>query len=254
VLRLEGKSILVAGAGGIGSELARRYAAEGASVILGDLDVEQAHAVAEEIAATGGKAHGCPLDGSDEKSIEGAVAFACDRFGGLDGLHANFATFVDGPGDIGITDLPMDIFDETIRVNLRGFVLCARSALPALLARGGGSIVFTSSIAAYCAGASQSAYAISKEAGHALMRHIATRYGPKGIRANSIAPGTIIHGEMAETLPPEFKQQLLDIARIKSRFGHPSDIAALGALLMSDEGSYITGQIITVDGGATMRP
>ncbi len=253
MLRLEGKSILVAGAGGIGSELARHYAAEGASIVLGDLDGDGANAVAAEIESAGGRAFGIHLDGSDENSVKAAVAFACDRFGGINGLHANFATFVDGLDDIGIADLPMEIFDETIRVNLRGFVLCARSVLPALIDSGGGSILFTSSIAAYRGAATQPAYAMSKEAGHALMRHIATRYGPRGIRANSIAPGTIIHGNLAETLPADFKQQLLDIAQIKSRFGRPMDIAALGALLMSDDGSYITGQVITVDGGATMR-
>jgi NAD(P)-dependent dehydrogenase (short-subunit alcohol dehydrogenase family) len=248
MLRLEGKSILVVGAGGIGSELARRYAAEGASVVLGDLDLDGAKAVAAEIESAGGRAVGVQLDGADEASVNAAVAFAVKSFGGIDGLHANFASFVDGPADIGIAELPLEVFDETMRVNLRGFVL-----LPALLERGGGSIIFTSSIAAIVGAATQPAYAMSKAAGHALMRHIANRYGPQGIRANCIAPGTILHGDMAETLPEEFKQHLLAIAKIKSRFGRPADIAALGTLLMSDDGSYITGQVMTVDGGATMR-
>lgn len=253
MLRLEGKSIVVAGAGGIGSELARRYAAEGASVLLGDLDPDGAEAVAAEIESAGGRAIGVRMDGSDEDSVKAAITLAASSFGGIDGLHANFASFVDGPAEIGIAELPLEVFDETMRVNMRGFVLCARAVLPALLERGGGSIIFTSSIAAIVGAATQPAYAMSKAAGHALMRHIASRYGPQGIRANSIAPGTILHGDVLDTLPEEFRQHLLDIAKIKSRFGRPQDIAALGTLLMSDDGSYITGQIMTVDGGATMR-
>jgi NAD(P)-dependent dehydrogenase (short-subunit alcohol dehydrogenase family) len=252
--RLEGKSIVVAGAGGIGGGCARRYAAEGARVVLGDLDRDGAQAIVDEIAAAGGEAIAVRLDGADKGSVAAAVATACARYGGLDGIHANFATFIDDGSYDGVAEMPLAAFDETMRVNLRGFVLCAQSAIPALLAGGGGGVVFTSSIAAYRAEGKQVAYAIAKQAAHALMRHIAVRYGPQGIRANSIAPGTILHGDMAERLPQDFKDHLMAIARIKSRFGRPEDIAALGALLMSDEGSYITGQIITVDGGATMRP
>ena len=251
--RLNGKSILVAGAGGIGGELARRYAGEGANVVLGDVTREGAQSIVDEIASAGGEALATTLDGANEASVGAAVALACERFGGLDGVHANFATFVDHGEYDGVPDMPLEIFDETMRVNLRGFVLCARAAVPALLARGGGALLFTSSIAAYLPQGTQLAYAIAKEAGHALMRHVATRYGPQGVRANSIAPGTILHGDLPERLSQEFKDRMLAATRIKSRFGEPRDIASLGALLMSDEGSYITGQVITVDGGATMR-
>jgi NAD(P)-dependent dehydrogenase (short-subunit alcohol dehydrogenase family) len=252
--RLEGKTILVAGAGGIGTALAQRYAQEGANVVLGDLDEAAAGAAVEDIRQSGGRAIAVHLDGGDEASIDAAVAQTKARFGGLDGLNANFASFVDGAPDVGVTDLKLEIFDETMRVNLRGFLLCARSALPAMIERGGGSIVFTSSAAAYCGEDTRVAYAISKAGGHALMRHIAVRYGPQGIRANSIAPGTIFHGNMDEILGEAFKQQLRSSAKIKSRFGQPADIAGLSALLMSDEGSYITGQVISVDGGVTLRP
>lgn len=252
--RLEGKVILVAGAGGIGGELARRYAAEGASVVLGDINLDDARAVVGEIERAGGRGVAIHLDGAEEASVAAAVAQCVDSFGGLDGMHANFATFIDNADDTGIVELPLAVFDETIRVNLRGFVLCARSALPAMVERGGGAILFTSSIGAYMGGPNRVAYAISKEAGHALMRHIAVRYGAQGIRANCVAPGTILHDKVASEISDEFKAQLLSAARIKSRLGRPEDIAGLSALLMSDEGSYITGQIITVDGGATMRP
>src|SRR5271166_3953395 len=94
--RLEGKTILVAGGGGIGTGLVRRFAAEGANVVLGDIAFESAELLADEIAAEGGSVVATLLDGREETSIGAAVSLACERFGGLDGMHVNFATFVDG--------------------------------------------------------------------------------------------------------------------------------------------------------------
>jgi NAD(P)-dependent dehydrogenase (short-subunit alcohol dehydrogenase family) len=175
--RLIGKVILVAGAGGIGAELARRYAAEGASVVLGDIDASAAEAVVRDIAATGGNGLAAQLDGGDEASIAAAVALTCETFGGLDGLHANFASFADGKLNVGILDLPLDAYDEMMRVNARGFLVATKYALPPMIARGGGSIVYTSSGAAHSPGPVRVAYSMSKVAGHALMRHVATRHG-----------------------------------------------------------------------------
>jgi len=253
-LRLGGKIILVAGGGGIGSELARRYAADGATVVLGDVDAAGARAVADEINNRGARALAVRLDGSDEASVAAAVATCRDRFGGLDGLHANFASFVDGDDRIGMLELPMDVYDETIRINQRGFVLCTRAVLPLLIERGGGVILYTSSIGAYRSGPSRVAYAMAKAAGHVLMRHVAERHGRQGIRANTIAPGTIMHGKWDAELPQEMKDRMLAMMPLRSRLGKPHDIAELSALLMSDAGSFITGQVICVDGGVTMRP
>jgi NAD(P)-dependent dehydrogenase (short-subunit alcohol dehydrogenase family) len=133
--RLESKTILVAGGGGIGSELARHYATDGADVILGDLDLEGARAVADDITRSGRSCLATRLDGADENSIGAAVALAIRKFGGLDGLHANFASFVDTDNDIGVLELPIALYDATMRVNARGFFLCTRIALPAILAR-----------------------------------------------------------------------------------------------------------------------
>lgn len=251
---LEGKVILVAGAGGIGGGLAERYAAEGARVVLGDIDKQTAEEVAAKITSAGDQALAIALDGADETSIEAAISACRDTFGGLDGLHANFATFADYPSDRGILELPLEIFDETQRVNVRGFYLCTRAALPLMLDRGGGCVLYTSSVAAYMAGAGQVAYAVSKAAGHALMRHVAARYGPQGVRANSIAPGFILHERNENMIDPQMLEWGKAGAAIKSRLGRTDDIASLGTLLMSDHGSYITGQVICVDGGTTMRP
>jgi len=251
--RLAEKVILVAGAGGIGGGLARRYAAEGAQVVLADIKLEAAESVVSEISEAGGRALAIQMDGADEDSVNAAVAACVDEFGGIDGLHANFALMADCDPGKGILELPLDVFDETQRINARGYYLCTRAALPVLLERGGGSILYTSSAAACTSGEAFVAYAMSKSAGHALMRHVASRFGPLGVRANSIAPAMTIHPALEEVLPKEFIDMAKAGASIKSRVGRPEDVAAMGALLMSDEGSYITGQVISVDGGSTMR-
>ena len=250
--RLSGKVIIVAGAGGIGSGLARRYADEGASVLIGDIDLASAQSTAEEVCKVGGVALAARLDGADEQSIAAIVELAVSRFGGLDGFHANFASFKDGESGEDLLGLPMAAFDEVIRVNLRGYVLCTRRAIPAMIERGGGSIVYTSSGAAFMGQPVRVAYAMSKLAVHALMRNVASRFGPDGVRANAVTPGMVAHPRFDETVPPEYA----DATRLRTpmgRLGRPSDVAAMAALLMSDEGSFVTGQVISVDGGKTMR-
>lgn len=251
--RLQDKTILVAGGGGIGGGLARRFAAEGANVVLGDIALDGAKELVAGIAADGGTAIATHLDGTDEDSTQAAVALACETFGGLDGMHVNFATFVDGDFERGILELPLADFDETIRVNLRGYYLCSRAALPALLERGGGAVVYTSSPAACNGMPTQVAYAAAKAGLEAIMRHVAARYGAQNIRANCISPGSTLHERLESELDQATKDFCYSLAIIKSRLGRPEDIAAMSALLMSDEGSYITGQVIGVDGGVVMR-
>lgn len=251
---LEGKVVLVAGAGGIGNGLAIRYAAEGAKIVLGDVDLATAEEAVHAINANGGQAIAIHLDGADERSVAGAVATCLDTFGGLDGLHANFACMADGSPEWGVLELPLEIYDETQRVNARGFFLCTRAVLPPMIARGGGSILYTSSAAAHAGGTAQVSYAMSKAAGQALMRHVASRYGPQGVRANTLAPALTLHARNEALVPPDMVEWARGMARFKARVGRPDDLAAMGALLLSDDGSYITGQVISIDGGTTMRP
>ncbi|MDG2003558.1 MAG: SDR family NAD(P)-dependent oxidoreductase [Novosphingobium sp.] len=251
--RLNGKVILLAGGGQIGGALARRYAAEGASVLIGDIDAAGAEALAGEIGEAGGKAIGCVLDGRDDGSVGAAVELAKREFGGIDGLHANFATFADGTGGEDILTLPLETYDEVMSINARGFVLCTRHAVPAMLERGGGSIVYTSSGAAHQGDALRAAYSMSKAAVNALMRHVASRFGPEGIRANAIAPGVVIYPSIAHHLEGEGGDYFLRDMALK-HFADPEDIAGTAAMLMSDDGRYITGQVISVDGGSSMRP
>jgi NAD(P)-dependent dehydrogenase (short-subunit alcohol dehydrogenase family) len=253
--RLDGKVILVAGAGGLGNGLARGYAREGAHVVLGHNHPEAAEAIAREITASGGNAVAVHLDATDEATIAAALALTKDAFGGLDGLHVNFAAMSQARADTNVLDVPLPVIEATLRVNLTGYLLCTRHSLPALLERGGGAIVYTSSIGAHMGEPAQLAYAMSKAGIHALMRHVAVTYGPQGVRANVIAPGMIRH-EKWDAYPEAAAEHMqgLAVARaaIKSRIANPDDIASLGALLLSDEGSYITGQVIRVDGGTTL--
>lgn len=251
--RLQGKVIVVAGGGGIGDELARRYAGEGASVLLGDIDGDRAIATAEAIAATGASCIGTQLDGGEDHSVKAAVDLAVNRFGGLDGFHANYAGFNENDSRHDVTTIPMEDFDEVMRVGSRGFVLCTRHAIPEMLKRGGGSLVYTSSDAAFIGEVVRVAYAMSKVSMHALARHVARRFGGQGIRANVICPGVVSHSRFEAMMPAEIVEEFTE-ATLLGRLGRPVDIAAMAALMMSDEGSYITGQVISVNGGSVMRP
>jgi NAD(P)-dependent dehydrogenase (short-subunit alcohol dehydrogenase family) len=251
---LENKVVIVAGLGGIGNGLARRYADEGALLVIGDLDAELGPRIAAELDPSGERVHGVALDGADEDSVRSTVDLAVGTFGRLDGIHLNFTNAADAYLPGGVVDLPLEAFDEVMRVNTRGFVICAKHAIPPMIESGGGSIVFTASIDAYSGASTRVSYQMSKAAELALMRHIARKYGPKGIRANAIAPGLIWHYKFDENpMPDGIVDQTRARQMIKSRFGRPDDIAAMGALLLSDDGSFITAQTISVDGGVTFR-
>ncbi|MFY9920966.1 MAG: SDR family oxidoreductase [Mycobacterium sp.] len=251
---LENKVVIVAGLGGIGNGLARRYADEGALLVIGDRDAELASRVAAEIDPSAQRVRGVPLDGAEEGSVVSSVKLAVEAFGRLDGMHVNFTNAADAYLPGGVVDLPLEAFDEVMRVNTRGFVICSKHAIPAMIDSGGGSIVFTASIDAYSGASTRVSYQMSKAAELALMRHIARKYGPKGIRCNAIAPGLIWHYKFDENpMPDGIVDQTRARQMIKSRFGKPDDIAALGALLLSDDGSFITAQTISVDGGVTFR-
>ena len=252
---LDNKVVIVAGLGGIGNGLARRYADEGGRLVIGDLDAELASRVAADLDPSGERVRGVPLDGADEDSVVSIVKLAVETFGRLDGMHVNFTNAADAYLTGGVVELPLEAFDEVMRVNTRGFVICAKHAIPAMIDSGGGSIVFTASIDAYNGAGTRVSYAMSKSAELALMRHIARRYGPQGIRANAIAPGLIWHYKFdGQWMPHGVVEQTRARQMIKSRFGNPDDVASLGVLLLSDDGSFITAQTISVDGGATFRP
>jgi NAD(P)-dependent dehydrogenase (short-subunit alcohol dehydrogenase family) len=251
--RLTGKVIAIGGAGAIGGAVAMRIASEGGAVAIGDMDGANAKAVAEQITASGGKAFGMTVEIGDDASVGAFVAAAVKTFGGLDGFHANAANFVHGNADTDALDVSLEVFDDIMRVNARGFLLCTRHAIPEIIKRGGGTMLYTSSGAAYAPGDVRPAYTMSKNAVHGLMRHVAARWGRDRIRANVIAPGVIMHEKLERLLDDNFFKWANSRTAVKGRLGKVEDIASMAALLFSDEGAYITGQVISIDGGSTMR-
>jgi NAD(P)-dependent dehydrogenase (short-subunit alcohol dehydrogenase family) len=251
--RLIDKVAVIAGGGsGIGAATAERLAMEGATVVIGDLDGDNAIALAQRIQARGQRALGVQCDISDDASVAALVAAALDTFGGIDLMHANAADMGAIMHDTTVLDVPLEIFDRTIAVNLRGYLLCTRHALPALLQRGGGAIVYTSSAAAFMGEPQRVCYGISKSGIHALMRHVASAWGKQGIRANVVAPGLILTESIRTQAPAQFKADVLERGR-SPRLGEPADIAATVAFLASEDGEWINGQVISVDGGVSMR-
>jgi NAD(P)-dependent dehydrogenase (short-subunit alcohol dehydrogenase family) len=249
---LADKVVVVAGgAGGIGTASCTRLAAEGAKVVVGDLDADAAQAVVDLIRADGGDAVGVQVDISDEASVAALVQTALSAYGGIDGFHANAADLSIIGKDTDVLDVDLAIVDRTLRVNLRGHVLCTRAVVPQLLERGG-AIVYTTSAAAFVGEPERVAYAMSKSGLNALVRHVASKYGRSGVRANAVAPGLVLSANVYETIGQEFQEQVLAATR-SQRLGDPADVAGMVAFLLSDDGEWINGQIISVDGGATLR-
>ena len=253
---LSDKVVVVAGGGsGIGAATARRLGAEGAAVVVGDLQGANANAVASEVRDAGGRAVAVQFDIADDASVAALVAAGIAEYGGLDAMHANAADL--SPDTIGrdtnALDVPLEVFDHTLDVNLRGHLLCTRHALPHLLERGGGALVYTSSAAGHIGEPERQSYAASKAGINSLVRHVASHWGRQGIRANSIAPGLVVTPAMDTTLAPEFREYALRVGR-SPRLGRPDDIAGMVAFLVSDDGEWVNGQVLSVDGGASMRP
>ena len=253
---LTGKAILVAGAGpGIGAESVKRLAEEGARLVVGDLNIDSAKQAVEEAHSVGGKAIALSYDQADEHSIGRLVEQAIDELGPLDGIFASAAAthLANAEHDDGVVDLDPTVWDETFRVNLTGLAILAGKAIPNMVDNGGGSIVLTSSLCAYLGEPVRAAYAASKAGTHALIRHIASKHGKQGIRANAVVPGPVLTDTAKTNIGPEGLEQMLRDVR-STRLGDPGDIAAAAAFLLSDDSSWITGQALDVDGGLVLKP
>jgi len=244
---LKGKiGIVTGGAGRIGRAVVARLVEEGVQVAVADLDAAAAEAVAAE---HGDMAFGIGFDAGDEESIKAMVAATVDRFGGVDILHNN-AAFVN-LGELGTDttalETPLELWDVTMNVNVRGYLIAAREALPHMIARGGGSIINTSSGSGHRGDDVRIAYGTSKGAVSTMTMYIAAQHGQQGVRCNAIAPGMIADEKLQEMAP---KLVALNTRHnLLPRIGHPDDIASLVAFLASDESAFITAQVITIDAG-----
>ena len=253
-MRLAGKVCIVTGAGsGQGRSAALRFSEEGASVVIAEVDTATGASAADEITAAGGAAVFVKTEVSREEDWKRVVAAAVERFGGVDVLYNNAA--VAPVEDGSVVDVPLDTWHRTLAVNLTGPMLGCRHAIPEMLRRGGGSIINTSSIRAFVGGSQPiDAYTASKGALISLTRSLAVVYGPQGIRANVIAPGTIrtpmalvhdAHGDPGSQMR---------LARYPvGRFGEPAEIADLALYLASDESRWTNGAVMVIDGGAMIN-
>jgi len=256
---LRDKVIIVAGSAlGIGAATARKLAKSGAKVILADLN-EQAVATAESIRSTGGIATAFRFDITDEDTIKRMIAYAIDTYGRLDGLHNNVADIPLAVRDTNLLDVDLAVWERMFRINLTGCFLTMRHAVPEMLKQGGGAIVNTSSAAAFSAEPVRPAYGASKAGIVALTRHVATAYGRQGIRCNAVAPGAIMTeaaraaAKLMDGDPEQWFKHIRENIAHSHRDGTPEDIAAVVALMLSDEGAWINGQCFSVDGGWLFR-
>jgi NAD(P)-dependent dehydrogenase (short-subunit alcohol dehydrogenase family) len=236
-MTFEGKRALVTGGGsGIGAAIARKLAAEGADVILADIEAGPVEALAVEI---GGQS--LQLDVRDEEQVAPAVA-------GLDVLVnvAGIGSTTTAP------ETPLDVWENVFAVNARGTFLCCKHAIPGMAERGGGAIVNLASVAALVGLRNRAAYCASKGAVVALTRALAVDHVADGIRVNAVCPGTVDSPWVRRLV--EDSGESLDALRARQpmgRLGLPEEIADAVAYLASDAAAFVTGTTLVIDGGLT---
>ncbi len=239
-------ALVTGGGAGIGRAIARRLAGEGSSVAILDLDAAAAHETARAIEASGGSALAIQGDVTAEADIAAALAAVVVRFGALDVLVCNVGGTTQGRLD----DVTPDDWDRETGVTVRAAFLCVRAALPRLAARRGNVVAIGSVNGLTYVG--NPAYSAAKAGLRSLVQAIAVEYGPRGVRANLVSPGTIRteHESWRARLArdPAIFEKLAAHYPI-GRIGAPDDIAAAVAFLASDEAGFVTGTELVVDGG-----
>ncbi len=250
-MRLQGKvALITGGASGMGRVASLLFAAEGAGVVLTDLNDELGEATASEIAEAGGQALYVHADVSREADAEAMVGAAVDRFGKLSILYNNAGVMLPADGSVHTTD--ESVWDLTLAVNVKGVAFGCKYGVPAMLASGGGSIINVASFVAWLGAAtSQTAYTASKGAVLAMTREIAVEYARKGIRCNALCPGPIETPLLMQLLSDEEKRQRRFVHIPMGRLGHAEELAKAALFLGSDDSSYMTGTSLIVDGGIT---
>jgi cyclopentanol dehydrogenase len=248
-MRLQNKVALITGAAvGIGLEIARRFAAEGAQILIGDVNLVEGEKTAEGLRQSGGRARFVPLDVTSEASWQAALGTIRAAEGRLDILVNNAGI----TRRIPIVEMPLHDFEAVMAVNVRGVFLGIKHALPLMKAQGGGSIVNISSICGLVGHKfTNETYTASKGAVTLLTKSVAVRYARDNIRCNSIHPGTADTPMVRELFKdPEKQRERLDEVPL-GRLATATDVANAALFLASDEASFITGVALPVDGGLT---
>jgi len=244
VLSLTGRVAVVTGAGrGIGAATARLLAQAGAHVALVDRDAAGVTQTAEQIGVAGGEALPFTNDVTDAFAVERTFDRVAEEWGRLDVLVNNAGTLREAP----LEDLTDDDFRDTLDVNLRAAMVCARAAVPHMLRQGRGRILSAASGSTRLGSQGLTAYAAAKAGIVGMTRTWARELGPRGITANAVAPG-LIEGETVRTVASEELE--LTLARIPARrLGRPEEVAAVYLFLASDIAAFINGAVVGVDGG-----
>lgn len=248
---VNGKVAIITGAGAnIGEACAKMLAAQGAKVVVADINVGGAERVAGEIVAIGGKAFAHAVNLGDEASIVALVAAVMERYGRIDILHNNAANTgaAQMTRDGALTAMEAEVWDAAFDINTRGTMLMTKHVAPHMMAGGGGAIINTSSGVSILGDVLNPAYSASKAAVNALTRNTATQFGRDNIRCNAILPGLVL-SPVARAQMTEAQLAMIQRHVLLPRESVANDIAGAVLWLASDHGSFVTGQIISVDGG-----
>jgi len=247
--RFNRKVAIVTGAGrGIGRAIAALLSAEGASVLVADIDESTAAATAQALRETGGQADHYRVDVSRASDVRAMATAAVGRFGRIDILCPNAAIFDGAP----IETMPEELWDRLLGVNLKGVFLCVQACLPTMKVQGRGRIVVTSSITGPRTGIQGMAhYAASKGGINGFIRAAALELAKLGITINGVEPGHVLTPGAEALYDEEFKRAVEAFIPM-GRFAVPEDIARAVLFLASDDSAYMTGQTFIVDGGVTL--
>jgi NAD(P)-dependent dehydrogenase (short-subunit alcohol dehydrogenase family) len=249
-MRFADKVAVVTGAGqGIGEVYAKAIAAEGASVVVAEINKDRGEGVAAEIAKSGGQASFVEVDVASPESTRALAARTLELYGGIDFLVNNAAIY-HGMKLAPLIGVDWDYYKRFMDVNMHGALLCVRACYESMRSRGGGAIVNQSSTAAWMAAGY---YGVAKLALNGLTQSLARELGGMKIRVNGIAPGPTNTEATRSVVPDVIRDQILASMPL-SRMGEPRDLVGACLFLLSDESAWMTGQIVNVDGGQIMRP
>jgi 3-oxoacyl-[acyl-carrier protein] reductase len=249
-MRLQDKVIIVTGGGkGLGRVYSKGLAAEGARVVIAEIDAKAAARTADEITTSGGQAQSIPTDVSSLGSVRALVEKTVADHERIDVLVNNAALFADLPSRAW-QDITPDEWDQVMAVNMRGVFLCCQAVIPVMARNGGGSIINVSSSTIINGGRGSIHYTASKAGVMGITRSFARQVGDLGVRVNTLAPG----GTASDTLmaahdnDPTFFDRNVPLRSIK-RWEHPDDLVGTVIFLASDDSAFMTGQMLVVDGG-----
>lgn len=248
IMQLKGKTAVVTGSGrGLGKAIALKLAELGANIVLNDIAASDSiDATAEEFRNAGFKVVVTKGDVRSAEDVKAMVAVAVDTFGSIDILVNNAGITRDKP----MAMMSEEDWDIVLNINLKGAFLCTKLAAKQMIRQKYGRIINIASVAGRYGNPGQANYSASKAGLIGLTKTTAKEFAPRGVTCNAVAPG-VIQSKMTDVLPEEVRKKYLDNIPL-GRFGTPEDVAGVVAFLASDDSSYVTGQVIDIDGGLVM--